>query len=767
MSSLLAIPALPLLAAAVLPFAGILGRSGLALVSAAVAVAVLGLTAALAGPVLGGGAATASVPWMPAFGLAVSLRLDGLALLFVLLIAGIGLLVVVYARWYLGAHEALPRFYASLLLFMAAMLGVVLADNLLLLVVFWELTSIASFLLIGFWDERADARAGAWQSLMVTGMGGLALLAGVLVLGAAAGTFELGPLRDRAVQVRGLPAAPIALALMLVGACTKSAQVPFHFWLPSAMAAPTPVSAYLHSATMVKAGVFLLARLWPIFAPLALWQHALPVIGGATMLAGGWIALRHTDLKRILAYSTVSQLGFIALLYGLGTPEAAVAATLHVLCHAAFKAPLFLVAGIVDHECGSRDLARVSGLRTALPETAALAIVAAAAMAGVAPLSGFVSKEMGLEALLHGGRPVWPLVALAGSVFTTAYALRFVVGAFFGPVRFGEAHHAPHEPPLGMRVPVYLLAAFCVAAGVAPALVMGPLVAAAAGAVTGAPVTTHLALWHGPTAALGLSLAALAGGTAWYVARRATARTVLPVWLGRTASARYDATVKGVLSVAGRITDGIQTGVLRRYVLVVLCFLVLLVAAGLPFGPAGPAAEPPTPIPAGATTLAVVTIASAIAVAVLWRQRWPAVLALGATGLLVAVYFVWLGAPDLVLTQVLVEAVTTILLVLVLYFLPKATRLPEPRRRVVFDAAFALALGCGAAAVVYGVMRRPFSSISGYHLARSLPDAGGGNVVNVILVDFRGYDTMGEITVLAIAALGVVALVQAARRRAA
>jgi multicomponent K+:H+ antiporter subunit A len=765
--ALLALPALPLVAAALLPAAGRLGARGLAWASGAVAAATLAVTLALAGPILAGGALTASVPWAPATGIALSFLCDGLSLLFVLLIVGIGLLVIVYARYYLAPDEALPRFYASLMLFMAAMVGVVTAGNLLLLVVFWELTSIASFLLIGFWDHEAGARSGAYQSLIVTGIGGLALLAGALVLGGATGTFEIADLTARAAEVRALPVASIALALILLGAFTKSAQVPFHFWLPSAMAAPTPVSAYLHSATMVKAGIFLLARLWPIFAPTALWYYLVTGFGAATMLVGGWAALRHTDLKRLLAYSTVSQLGLITMLYGIGTRAAAVAATFHIMNHAAFKASLFMTAGIVDHETGSRDLARLGGLRRALPRMAALAAIAAAAMAGVPPLNGFLSKEMFYEATLHGtggGRPwLLPLLAVTGSTLTMAYCLRFVVGAFCGPAGDYPKHH-PHEPPAGMRAPVEILVAVCVAVGLAPRLLTAPLLDGAASAVVGTPAHAHLALWHGLTPALALSLVGLAAGAALYVGRRATARTALPPRLGLTAGEIYDQVVHGIVDGARKLTDGYQTGRLRLYVSVFLGFLILLAGRGALQPSAAPTLLPATPSPPGAVPVTLLTCGAALSVCALYRQRWPSILALAVVGAMVAIYFAWLSAPDLLLTQLLVEAVSTILVVLVLYFLPKRTRSREPRPRLALDATIALAVGVAATAVIYAVLRRPFSSISSYHVANSLALAGGRNVVNVILVDFRGYDTLGEITVLAIAAVGVLALVQAGRR---
>lgn len=781
--SLLMIPVLPMILAGLLPGAGRLGHRGLPLACGAVASLTLLLALRVAAPAFSGHAVTATIPWAPATGLNLTFLVDGLSLLFLLLILGIGLLIITFARFYLSPDENLPRFYASLMLFMAAMLGIVTAGNLLLLVVFWELTSISSFLLIGFWDRDPAARSGAYQSLIVTGIGGLALLAGVLVLGSAAGTFDITALAARGAEIRALPAMPIALGLILVGAFTKSAQVPFHFWLPSAMAAPTPVSAYLHSATMVKAGIFLLARLWPIFAATELWFYAVTGFGAATMLVGGWGALRHTDLKRLLAYSTISQLGLITMLYGIGTREAAIAATFHILNHASFKAALFMSAGIIDHEAGTRDFAQLGGLRRHLPRMTILVGLAAASMAGIPPLNGFLSKELFYEATLpaHMAESVgaglgasWPwllpVVAVLGSTLTMAYCLRLVVGTFFGPD--GPYPQHPHEPPAGMRAPVELLATFCVAVGLLPALIAEPLITTAASAVVGAHVHPHLALWHGLNPALVMSAIGLTAGALLYAARRGSARQTLPPRLGRTASELYDVAIHAMMDGARTLTNRYQNGRLRTYVMTILGLLLALAGwhalqgiwpgAGATTPP--PARMPMTDVPRGALVITLLTVAGAASVCALYRHRWPSILALGLVGALVAIYFAWLSAPDLVLTQLLVESVTTILVVLVLYYLPRKTRAREPRRRLILDGAFALVIGASASAVIYAILRRPFESISGYHIANSLEGAGGGNVVNVILVDFRGYDTLGEITVLSIAALGVLALVQAGRR---
>jgi multicomponent K+:H+ antiporter subunit A len=766
MLELLALPGIPFLTAAVVAFFPQNARRLLPLVCGAATAAALGIAYEVSGVALAGDVARLVLPWAPSMGLSLSFYVDGLSLLFLLLILGIGILVIAYARYYLSADEPLPRFYASLMLFMASMAGVVTAGNLLLLAVFWELTSVSSFLLIGFWDLKAEARKGAYQSLIVTGAGGLAMLAGFILIGIEAQTFELDELLRRAAEIRELPSASIALALILAGAFTKSAQVPFHFWLPSAMAAPTPVSAYLHSATMVKAGIFLLARLTPIFATTELWTVTVTGFGAATLLIGGWGALKQTDLKALLAYSTISQLGLIAMLYGLGTELAAIAATLHILNHAAFKAPLFMAAGIIDHETGSRDLRNIGGLASHMPKTALLSCLAAASLAGLPLFGGFVSKELFYEAALASQQTnAWglslPIVAVVGGTMTVAYSLRFVLGTFFGvPLQEGQP---PHEPPAGMRLPAELLVVVCIAAGLLPQMVAGPLVAAAAGAVVGGAVHPHLAIWHGMSMALGLSLGATVAGIALYLARRDSLRVSLPPRLGRTASQMYDVGFDSLLSGARVITDRIQNGSLRAYIRTVLAFTMLLALSALTIAVPLPALVDTTPPLSGAFLVMAITVAAAIAVPVLHRRRLASVLSLGAVGLLVAVYFTWLSAPDLVLTQLLVEAVTTILVVLVLFFLPKEIPGKEPARRVAIDATLATAVGLGSAGVIYWILRRPFESISDYHLANSLAEAGGGNVVNVILVDFRGYDTMGEITVLAIAAVGIIALVFARR----
>jgi len=735
---------------------------------AAVAAAALALVLAALPRVLAGEAPAASWHWAPALGLDVSLRLDALAALFAILILAIGLLVVLYARYYLGPADPPGRFHGQLAFFMAAMLGVALADNLLLLAVFWELTSIASFLLIGYWHGRADARQGARMALAVTAAGGLALLAGCVLLGEIAGTYEISALAGMHDRIVADPRYPAALVLVLLGAFTKSAQFPFHFWLPEAMAAPTPVSAYLHSATMVKAGVFLLARLYPALGGTGLFVYIVATVGLVTFVFGAYVAIFRHDLKGLLAYSTISHLGLITFLIGLDSPLSSVAAVFHIVNHATFKASLFMAAGIIDHECGTRDMRRINGLWRYMPYTATLAIVAAAAMAGVPLANGFLSKEMFFaEALDLRGFGLLgaaaPVVALVGGAFGVAYSARFIHDVFFNGEPRGLPR-TPHEPPRFMRVPVEILAAVCVAVGVLPALTVAPLVDAAARAVVGGPLPEYsIAIWHGFNAPLALSLAATAGGAAvyWALARKYDLHLHAPS--GWTARLAFQRLMDGALAAADRATRALENGRLQRSL--VCLFAAALLAGATPLLGGG--------IPAGAHALAPVTPIAVVAVlvlagaalgcAVFHRQRLVAVILTGAVGLVVAAAFLQLSAPDLALTQLAVEVVTTVLLLLALAALPARGRAESSPARRARDALLAAALGLGAGFLALAAMTRPLETISWYFLEHSLPRGGGANVVNVILVDFRGFDTLGEIAVLVIAALGAAALATGAR----
>ena len=715
----------------------------------------------LAPQVAAGGTILFAAPWVPYLGLELALRLDGLALLFVLLILGIGLLVVVYAHYYLADEDRNGRFFAYLLAFMGAMLGIVTADNLLLLVVFWELTSLTSFLLIGFWRGAAEARQGARLALLVTGAGGLALLAGVLVIGDIVGSYSLGAVLAAGDLIRADPRYPLALGLVLAGAFTKSAQFPFHFWLPHAMAAPTPVSAYLHSATMVKAGIFLLMRLWPALAGTEAWFWTVSTAGLVTMLFAAYVALFKHDLKGLLAYSTVSQLGLIMLLLGLGTPYAELAAVFHLMNHAVFKASLFMAAGIVDHEAGTRDMRRLSGLARYMPVTAALATVAAASMAGVPLLNGFLSKEMFFAETFAVGTAPWgwllPAAATLGGLFSVAYSARFVHDVFFGGVPQGLPRK-PHEPPRFMRVPVEILVVLCLLVGLAPALTIEPMLRLATAALLQGPLPEfHIAIWHGLNLPLLMSTVALAGGIGLYVLRR-NLWSLHDERAARLSGKRLvEAAVDALRAAAAALVAALERGGLR---LSLVAFLGAALAVGW-HGFGGNWPQPtiaPGTVPGMAWVAALLLAMATAATVVYHRERMVAVIAIGVVGLVVSVTFVKFSAPDLALTQLLVEVVTVLLFLLAMYFLPARSPRERGRLRRGADAALSLAAGGGSAALAYAMLVAPRPTISGFFNEAAKPEGGGYNVVNVILVDFRALDTLGEITVLGIAALGVVAM---------
>ena len=720
-----------------------------------------------------------SVDWLPALGLRFGFRLDGLAWMFALLVLGIGALVVLYGAYYLDAKEPRARFFGFFMLFMGAMLGVVLADNLILLVVFWELTSLSSFLLIGFWHADAkkgqDAREGARMALTITGGGGLCLLAGALLIGHMVGSTDLDQVLASGDLIRGHALYEVALVLVLLGAFTKSAQFPFHFWLPHAMAAPTPVSAYLHSATMVKAGVFLLARLYPALGASEPWFWIVSLTGLATLMLGAYVALFKHDLKGLLAYSTISHLGLITLLFGLGSPLAVVAGVFHILNHATFKASLFMAAGIIEHESGSRDMRQLNGLWKFMPITGALAMVASAAMAGVPLMNGFLSKEMFFAETLTKESHVameWllPIGATLAAAFSVAYSLRFIHDVFFNGKPVG-LDRVPHEPPRFMRVPVEFLVVLCLAVGLMPSLLVGPLLAVAAKAALLGPTPGEipaytLALWHGFNLPLLMSGIALIGGTALYfvLQRRVNLHTLerVPATHEKGGRELFSAGLVRVLQTTARATLRLQNGRLQDYLLVLITMAVL--AGALPFV-LSPAQTGPTVQGQSASLPFIIVwgigMAATGATVVMHRQRLLALLLLGAVGLVVSLAFVYFSAPDLALTQLLVEVATIMLMMLALHWLPEhkgtknanstdAADTPARRWR---DALIALAAGAGVAALAWMVLGRPFDSISPYFLETTVAQGGGANAVNVIIVDYRGFDTLGEITVMGIAAL--------------
>ncbi|TDF77862.1 monovalent cation/H+ antiporter subunit A [Pseudomonas sp. H9] len=717
--------------------------------------------------------------WLPSLGLNLVLRMDGFAWLFSLLVLGIGTLVSLYARYYMSPQDPVPRFFAFFLAFMGAMLGLVISGNLIQIVFFWELTSVFSFLLIGYWHHRADARRGAYMALMVTGAGGLCLLAGVLLLGHVVGSYDLDKVLAAGELIRNHSLYPVLLPLILLGALSKSAQFPFHFWLPHAMAAPTPVSAYLHSATMVKAGVFLLARLWPVLSGSEEWFWIVGGAGACTLLLGAFAAMFQNDLKGLLAYSTISHLGLITLLLGLNSPLAAVAAVFHILNHATFKASLFMAAGIIDHESGTRDIRRLSGLYRLLPFTATLAMVASASMAGVPLMNGFLSKEMFFAETVFISSSAWieaslPVIATVAATFSVAYALRFTVDVFFGPPAT-DLPHTPHEPPRWMRAPVELLVLTCLVVGMFPAQSVGPLLAAAALPVVGGTLPEYsLAIWHGWNAPLIMSLIAMSGGIVLYLLLRnqlKLGRFPQPPLIERFNGKRLFEHCQVLLMRAARRFERVMTT--RRlqkqlFMLVLAAFLAGL----LPMLQSGLSWGDRPKIPGSGVFVTLWLIAIACAVGAAWQAKYHRLAALtmvSVCGLMTCITFVWFSAPDLALTQLAVEVVTTVLILLGLRWLPRRIEGVSPvsgtqeqaRLRRLRDLVLAVLVGGGMALLSYAMLTRPTpNDISSFYLSRALPEGGGSNVVNVMLVDFRGFDTLGEVTVLVAVALAVFALLR-------
>jgi len=776
LSLLLALPFAGSLMAAVLPTRA---RNAGALLAGAVAVACTALTiSALPGLVHsdGFGALREHYEWIPSAGLAFTLRMDGLSWLFCLLIYGIGALVALYARYYLSPQDPVPRFYAFMLAFMGSMAGVVMAGHLVVLAFFWELTSLFSFLLIGYWYHRNDARRGARNALLVTGTGGLCLLAGLLLMGHIVGSYDMEAVLAAGDRLRAHPLYLVTLVLVLLGALTKSAQFPFHFWLPQAMAAPTPVSAYLHSATLVKAGVFLLARFWPVLAGTDAWFWLVGGAGLATLLIGAWVALFQNDMKGLLAYSTLSHLGLITLLFGLNSNTAALAAVFHILNHATFKASLFMAAGIVDHETGTRDIRKLSGLWRYMPITATLAIVASAAMAGVPLLNGFLSKEMFFAETTFVTSTPWvewllPVAATLAGALSVAYSLRFVFDVFFGPKDALHSPKKPHEPERWMRLPIELLVLACLIVGVAPEGSVGRILDVAARPVLGGALPEYsLAVWHGFNLPLMMSFAAFAGGIAIYFARPWLAHGAsdhVPI-IGRLDGARaLHWLLVGLAHTARRTRLLLDTHRLQpqmRWLLgVALVGGVIAMATYLPAGSAR------ATLPADPAFAALWIIGGVCAVGTAWaarRRRMAALTLSGGTGLCCCLTFVWCSAPDLALTQLTVEIATTVLLLLALRWLPRPPARPIDMNagrqlRRLRDLVLALGIGAGMSALAWWTMTRPLEhSVSDFYLRNAKSEAGGANVVNVMLVDFRGFDTFGEVVVLAIVALTVYALLR-------
>lgn len=759
-----------LLIIAALPFIGALlpglmiraGRNACAIATAVPTLFALTMLIVLAPAVLRGEVIQAQIEWLPQLGLSASFFLDGLGLLFAGMILGVGLLITLYARFYLSGEDPMGQFYTYLLMFQGAMLGIVLSDNILLLLIFWELTSLSSFLLIGYWKHLPEGRQGARMALTVTGAGGLAMIGGMLILGNIVGSYNLTDILAAGDLIRASEWYLPALILILLGAFTKSAQFPFHFWLPHAMAAPTPVSAYLHSATMVKAGVFLMARMWPALAGTDAWFYIVTTTGLVTMVLGALIALFKDDLKALLAFSTVSHLGLLTMLLGFGTQAAAVAAVFHIINHLTFKAALFMTAGIVDHETHTRDIKRLGGLRHLMPITFAIGAVAALSMAGIPLFNGFLSKEMMLEEASHtdwfSSPYAVPVLATIGALLSVAYSLRFIWHVFLGPVR-DDYPHTPHDPPFGMWAAPALLCVLVIVIGVAPFLAEG-VVTAAANAVTGADLHPHLKIWHGVTPALWMSVLAVIGG-AVLLSQHAVLEKIWNALPRPEAKAIFDRLVAGIVSASRAVTEISHNGAISRYLAI---FTVTSVAFGwIAYSSSGLSA--PTrellPVPPVIAVGWIMLIAATISVVTMHHHRFRALVLIGIIGLSISAGFAYLSAPDLALTQISVETVTIMLLLLALHFMPKSTPKESSTGLKLRDGLIALGAGGGVAALAYAFLMRDIETISEYHLANSYEGGGGTNVVNVILVDFRGYDTFGEIIVLGIAGLVIYAMMHA------
>lgn len=720
-------------------------------------------------PILPGEARSESYAWVPSLGVDLALRLDGLSAVFVILIGSIGMLVLLYAGSYMTA--GLGRLLGLLLVFIGAMLGVVLSDNLIVLFVFWELTSIASYFLIGFKHGKEEARASARQAMLVTGAGGLALLSGIVLLAIAGaqsgvpagGAWMLSALIGSDVSTHGLFVP--AMFLIVLGAMSKSAQVPLHFWLPNAMTAPTPVSAFLHSATMVKAGVYLLARMNPLFGHSAVWHGLLIGAGAMTMLTGALMAARQTDMKRILAYTTVSVLGTLTMLIGIGTDLAIKAAVVYLVAHACYKAALFMIAGTLEQVTGTRDVRRLGGLARAMPVTLASGILAALSMAGAPPLFGFIGKELLLKAKLGldslGAQLI--VIAVVANVFLIAMALAVVVWPFFRTAK--PSSRTAHEPAWPMLVGPLVLGVAGFFVGLIPDVFDRTLGSAIASAIGGRTIIMQLKLWHGlsPSAltALGISvLTLLCGVTVFYFLRRwlIVIRRMLGSIRVPGPGAMYEALYEGTLAVAGLVTRATQAGGLAHDIRLILLLVMLLCAYPL-IQSGWPGIGSPDPGLLVEAALAVLLVSGAV-FALFSRSRMSALAALGITGILIASLFALYSAPDLAITQILVEALTVVLLVLVFRNMPRSGVSGERAWRW-WDAGIATAFGLCMAFMLHlsATLQAP-AAVSRRMAELSLPEAYGRNVVNVILVDFRALDTLGEVTVVAAAAVGVCALVR-------
>ncbi|CAH0344614.1 Na+/H+ antiporter subunit A [Bacillus sp. CECT 9360] len=731
-----------------------------------------------------------SLAWIPSLKVNIDVYLDGLSLLFALLITGIGSLVILYSIFYLDkTKEKLHSFYVYLLIFMGAMLGLVLSDNLIVLYMFWEFTSFSSFLLIGYWHHRERSRYGAQKSMLITVLGGLSMLGGAVLLAFMGETFSVRELIGKSGELTAHPVFNATILLILLGAFTKSAQFPFHIWLPDAMEAPTPVSAYLHSATMVKAGIYLVARLSPVFAESGLWLWLIAGFGILTLFWGSFSAVKQTDLKAILAYSTISQLGMIMSLLGLGAAAlhyenmneniymaATVAAVFHLINHATFKGSLFMAAGIIDHETGTRDIRKLGGLMNFMPITFTITLIGALSMAGVPPFNGFLSKEMFFAAMilvtemdlfnLDTWGVLLPVIAWTGSIFTFIYSLIIAFKPFTGVFRPEMLEKKPHEAPIGMLIPPVILASLVIIFGLFPNLlassIIEPVVAAIQPGLAKNEFHVHISPWHGFEPELFMTIGVIIFGVLLYLTLDKWNKIygILP---DRFSLNRfYDALIKGVEKVSLSITKLFMTGYIRTYLVYIFLFFILSLGFTL-FWKDAFAFDSENTAAIGIYELILATIIAVGAIAILFaKSRLTSIIILGAVGYMVSIFFVLFRAPDLALTQLVIETISVALFLLCFYHLPKLPSRKEERMTFKLNNAL-ISIGVGVIVALIALSshsNKLFDSISGYYVENAYKEAGGKNIVNVILVDFRGLDTMFEITVLGIAALGIFAMIK-------
>ncbi len=744
------------------------GRAGWVL--ALLPAALFAYFASFAPEIAAGGTVREATAWLPQLGVELSFYLDGLSLVFALLITGIGTMIVIYSGGYLDGHAHQGRFFSFILMFMASMLGLVVADDVIALFVFWELTSITSFLLIGFDHLRAASRRAAVQALVVTGIGGLSLLAGVILMGLVTDAWSLSRLIGLGEALTASPLYVAIFVLVLGAAFTKSAQVPFHFWLPNAMEAPTPVSAYLHSATMVKAGVYLLMRLNPALGDTALWSTTLTAFGAATLITGTVLSIRQTDLKLILAYTTVASLGLLVMLTGLGSEVAIEGAVLYLVAHSFFKGALFMLAGCVDHETGTRDITRLGGLRAAMPATFAFALLSALSMGGLPPFVGFLAKES-IYAGTIGASSAWAVTAVAvignGLMFAAAFAVAWLP---FAGDRV-ETPKKPHEAPLSLLTGPALLAVLGPVFGIATAITGHWIVTPMASAIAGEAMESHLSLWHGVNTPFLLSIATvlLGLGLLWRIAELRAGFARMLTAIGWGPDRGYDQVLAGLERLCAIVIGIVQPGILRRYLLVV--YLIFGLALATPFI-LGSALVSQPGFALGLTEahfheLGILVLAVIGAISLLFaRTRLTAIVALGIQGSAVALIFLLFGAPDLSFTQFMVETLSVVILTLVMTRLRlDAVDIRSTNERII-DGGVALLVAGGVATMLTAVTERPLDMrLSDFFTEASVPLAHGHNIVNVILVDFRALDTLGEITVVMVTGLSVIALIRLRARR--